>query len=312
MEQIKHMNKLTIGIPTYQRPAMLEKLVHSIFACRLDSQLIQQIDVLIVDNDADKTAEETVKSFLENPNPNFQVHYSNFPIKGLSNVRNEIIRQAMDLEPDYIVFIDDDEYVTTDWLLELLKTVINNKGDFALGPVVPEFEKKVPPAIAQWFTYYPFPDQKALDFIDSGNLIMRTQFLKDQQLLFDGRFNTLGAEDSYFGVTALKKGATVFWAKKAIAYENIPEKRSTLNWLIKRRFRGANTYTYIIFIEKKYGQVAKKILVNFIYLLVGLAALVLTPFPFKYRYYGVLKIAESLGSFAGLLNIRFHEYLKGR
>lgn len=291
---------------------MLEKLLQSIFSCRIDPALIQKVDIVIVDNDAEKTAESTVVRLLSECPPSFQMHYYDFPIKGLSNVRNEIINRALGKNPDFIVFVDDDEYVVEDWLLAHVSTIVRNNGDFAMGPVIPEFENKVSPDISRWFGHYTFEDQRSLDFMDSGNLIMRTKFIKDTKLRFDSRFNTLGAEDSFFGVSALKKGASIFFAKGAIAYETIPAKRATLAWLLKRKFRGANTYTYIIFLEKKYFQVFKKILVNFVYLLIGVLSLVLVPIRFNYRYFGVLKLAESLGGFAGLFNIRFHEYLKGR
>jgi succinoglycan biosynthesis protein ExoM len=308
------MYKITIGIPTYQRPVMLEKLLNSIFACTVDTKLVADINIVVMDNDKDRTAEGTVRKMALSSPSAYSLHYFNCPLKGLANVRNEIIHQSLQLKPDYILFIDDDQFVAPEWLNEIVACVVQTKGDFVFGPVIPKFEAIVPPEIAHWFSYYSFPDQSTMDFIDGGgNLIMRSQFLEEQSLRFDNRFNTLGAEDSYFGVVALKKGATIFWTKKAIAYENIPAKRSTLEWLIKRKFRGANSYTYILFLEKQYGRIAKKIAINVVYLLVGLCALVLTPFKhFKYRYYGVIKLAESFGGFAALLNIRFNEYSKGR
>lgn len=306
------MYKITIGIPTYKRPAMLDKLLKSIFASNLDPALIKQLDIIIVDNDVEKTGEPTTAKWAKETRPAFGLHYFNCPSKGLSNVRNEIIEQALLLEPDYIVGMDDDQYVPPTWLNELIATIVNNLGDFALGPVIPIFETFVSPAIAQWFGYATIEDQKKVDFLETANLVMRAQFLKDHQLRFDTRFNTLGAEDTYFGVSAVKKEANIFWAAKAFVYETIPAKRATLQWLIKRKFRVANTYTYIMLLEKRYARVLKKILVNVAYLCVGALAIVLTPIGFKYRYFGVLKIAESFGGFAGLLNIKFHEYSTGR
>lgn len=306
------MYKITIGIPTYKRPAMLDKLLQSIFTSHLDPALIKQVDLIIIDNDVEKTGEQITASWSKNAAAPFCVHYFNCPAKGLSNVRNEIINKALQLDPDYMVSVDDDQYVTSTWLNELIATIINKHGDFALGPVIPIFENFVSPAIAQWFWHQKIEDQKKVSFLETANLVMRAQFIKDHQLRFDTRFNSLGAEDTYFGISALKKDANIFWAAKAVVYETIPAKRATLQWLIKRKFRVANTYTYIMLLEKRYAQVLKKILVNFLYLIVGALAMVLTPIGFKYRYFGVLKIAESFGGFAGLLNIKFHEYSTGR
>ncbi len=291
---------------------MLDKLLQSIYNSHLDQTLIKQVDIIIVDNDAEKTGEQTTTKWVKKTKPGFGLHYFNCPSKGLSNVRNEIIEQALLLEPDYIVGIDDDQYVTPNWLNELIATIVNKHGDFALGPVIPIFESFVSPEIAQWFGQETIEDQKKVDFLETANLVMRAQFLRDHQLRFDTRFNTLGAEDTYFGVSAVKKGANIFWSAKAIVYETIPAHRATLQWLIKRRFRVANTYTYIMLLEKRYSRVLKKILVNVAYLCVGALAIVLTPIGFKYRYFGVLKIAESFGGFAGLVNIKFHEYSTGR
>lgn len=58
---------------------------------------------------------------------------------------------------------------------------------------------------------------------------MCSKFLKDHQLQFDPRFNTTGAEDSYFGISVLKKEGIIRWAGNAVAYETIPEKEPLLN-----------------------------------------------------------------------------------
>ena len=86
------MYKLTIGIPSYQRPAMLEKLVRSIFSCNIDHYLIAHLDIVVMDNDVDRSAEPVIKSLIaSNTNEFYHLHYFNYPEKGLSNVRNEII-----------------------------------------------------------------------------------------------------------------------------------------------------------------------------------------------------------------------------
>lgn len=304
------MYKLTIGIPTYKRPIMLEKLLHSILSSHVDSSLLSYIDIVVVDNDAERTAEAVVAHWINNhPDSFFHLHYFNYPIKGLANVRNEILKRALILEPDYIAFIDDDEYACPDWMNELTFTIVNNQADIVVGPVLPIFEQETSPAISSAFYFFRYNDQEAIDFMYSGNVIMRARFLIDQQLIFDARFNTLGAEDTFFGVTALKKGAKIFWSNKAVAYEVVPEKRAKLSWLIKRKFRLANTYMYILLIEKQYGKIIKKVLVSFFFLFVGTLALILTPMGIKHRFFGILKISESLGALAKLFNINYQEYL---
>lgn len=137
---------------------------------------------------------------------------------------------------------------------------------------------------------------------------MCSKFLKDNQLEFDPRFNTTGAEDSYFGISVLRQGGIIRWAANAVAYETIPEKRTTLKWLLKRRYNGANTYMFTMMLEKCHKKIIKKLVVSFINFPLGFFCLIGLPFKFKYRYFGLLKIAEGLGGFAGLMNIKFHAY----
>jgi succinoglycan biosynthesis protein ExoM len=279
----------------------------------LDTALIDNIDILVIDNDVAKSAETTIAHLIEEGHNSFNLHYHNYPIKGLVNVRNELIRRALEYCPDFLAFIDDDEFASTDWLNELIKTLVTNHANLAVGPVRPVFEKEVSNSIAHWFTQKSHPNQCNVEFIQTGNMIVRAQFLLDNPMMrFDQRFNTTGAEDSYFGVMALKMGVKIWWAQNAKAYETIPEKRATISWLLKRNYRGAITYTFIILLEKQYLNILKKIFVNCLYLALGITTLILTPIKFRYRYYGPMKIAESIGGFAGLFNVKYHEYAKGR
>jgi len=153
------MNHLVIGIPTYKRPLMLKKLIESIYACDFDRDLIGKIDLVVVDNDIEKTAKQTCMEFNTHNRDGFKFHYHSYPKKGLTNVRNEILSRALSLEPKYIIFIDDDEYVTKDWLNQLVGTIISTNGDFVLGPVIPVFDHKAPSSIANWFWRPEFPDK---------------------------------------------------------------------------------------------------------------------------------------------------------
>ncbi len=306
------MYKIVIGIPTYKRPGMLKKLVISIIKGNIDRALIKDINILVVDNDIERTAEKVVEEISTGLSGILKLNYCNYPVKGLSNVRNELYKKALEFNPDFIVSLDDDEYPSPDWLNQLLLTVIANKGDIAVGPVFPEFENKVSPYISYWFRYHDLPDQQRTKVFETSNYIISTDFLLKHKLEFDNRFNSTGAEDSYFRVTILKKGAKIYWAREAKAFEAITEKRAKLKWLFMRNFRCAITYTYILKLEGKYSSLLKKSLISIVYFIAGLLALSAILFPVKWKYWGIIKISESLGGFAGLFNFKYHEYAKAR
>jgi len=291
---------------------MLKELILSIFENKIDKQLINNVYIIIVDNDIDKTAETIVNGINEGPVTPYKLLYFNHPLKGLSNVRNELLNKALLQNPDFIIFIDDDEFVTSYWLVELLKTIIKNDADAARGPVIAKFNNRISEYVSSFFEREKYPDNARVFSFKTGNLILRRKSLEKYNIWFDSRFNFTGSEDSFFGIQMMKKGATIYWAANAITYENIPAKRAKLKWLIKRSYNGALTYTCILKLEKNYLGLVKKTLINVAYLLSGLVTLIVIPFPFRKKYWGILKISESLGGFAGFIGIRFNEYAKDR
>jgi succinoglycan biosynthesis protein ExoM len=268
------MYNLIVCIPTYQRPLMLKDLILSIFENKIDKLLINDVSIIIVDNDKDKTAESIVNEIKEGFDRTYKLHYFNHPVKGLSNVRNELLNKALLQKPDFIIFIDDDEFVTPYWLIELLKTIINNNADAARGPVIAKFTNRISKYVSCFFEREEYPDNAQVFSFTTGNLILRRKSLEKYNVWFDNRFNYIGSEDSFFGIQMMKKGATIYWAANAIVFETIPTKRAKLRWLIKKTYNGAITFIYILKLEKNYFGLLKKTIINVVYFLSGSLALV--------------------------------------
>ncbi len=303
------MNRIVVGIPTYRRPLMLKKLINSLYACSINLDLIDSIRVIVIDNDDSGSAAAIIQELLHERPKNFDLDYVSFPLKGLSNVRNKILEEAFNFDPDFILSIDDDEYVVTNWFNEMINTAVVCKADVVLGPVVPDFEdKNLPAYVSKYFQRPVRKDQELLNELRTGNILLRTTFLIENNITFDERFNATGAEDTFFGIQVGKKLGKIHWAAHAIAFETISKERSTLDWLIKRTYRTAITYTYILTLEKSYGLLMKKFCVSVLYILMGILGLVFLPFRINNKYFGVLKIAEGLGGFAGLFSFKYNEY----
>jgi succinoglycan biosynthesis protein ExoM len=301
------MNNITICIPTYKRREMLSNLIISILNCTIDKTRINNITLIIVDNDPERSAETTVLGLQDNCNI-FTLKYFSYPVKGLANVRNELLRIAFTLYPDFIVFIDDDEFVSPDWLEELVGTIILNNCDMVMGPVVSIFDETVPISISRWIERPVHDNNSRMNFIRTGNLIIRARTLLEYNVWFDKRFNMTGGEDSYFGLKMISKGAVIYWAANAVAFETVPAGRANLPWLLRRYYNGANIFTRILRMERKYIKFLKKVVVSMLYLFVGGFSCIIILFPGDIRYWGILKIAEGLGGLAGSFNIKYHEY----
>ena len=138
------MYDVAVCIPTHQRPEMLKKTILSISQSNLTGSNIRKIDIIVVDNDAAGSAEKAVGELVDDIPEIYQLKYSIFPQKGLTNVRNELLRKALQLNPTHVVFIDDDEYASKDWLKELLGTLKRTNSDMAMGRIISVFNHEVP------------------------------------------------------------------------------------------------------------------------------------------------------------------------
>jgi glycosyltransferase involved in cell wall biosynthesis len=302
------MNNIAICIPTYKRQAMLKQLIVSIGQCDIDKSIINNINIVVVDNDADKTAEIVIRDLKAENNEVYGLHYYNYAVKGLANVRNELIVRALQFDPDFLVFIDDDEYVTVNWINELVKTVINNNADAARGPVLAKISNPVPKSVAKLLEREKHENNAQILLWTTGNLIVRRTSIEKYNVWFDKRFNSTGSEDTFFGIQMAKKGATIFWAANAVTYEVIPKKRTQLKWFIGRAYRGGGMYMFILKLEKDYLRIANKVLISFLYIFAGTLSTIMVLFPTKYKYWGVLKVSDGIGALAGLFNIHYREY----
>lgn len=287
---------------------MLEELISSILVCNTDRSLISGVTIIIVDNDELLSASSVTGSLIEDLKGSWVIRYSTFPEKGLANVRNELLRKAFELNPDFIVFVDDDEKVTQEWLNELVKTALRNHGDMVMGPVISLLAGRTSRYISCWIERPTFSNNAEMDFIRTGNLLINAVSLKQKNVWFDERFNFTGGEDSYFGKQMIKKGAKIYWAAKAVVHETVPEGRANIRWLIKRYYNGANIYTRILKLENQYFKLFKKILVSFVYIMIGFMASIVFFIPLRKKYWGLLRLSEGIGSVAGLLSIEYNEY----
>lgn len=302
------MHNVTICIPTYKRQLMLKKLVENIASSSNNNSDLNISKIIITDNDIEKSALSTVDELTTRFSGKLNISYIHCATKGLANVRNELLKEGLKTESDFIAFIDDDEYPDPEWLNKLLETSLKNDADLTTGPKIPVFESKVPEYIACWFKEHEHKNNERVNHIDTGNLLIRTRSLLKNKVWFDTDFNKTGGEDTYFGYEMLKRGSTIYWSGNAIVFETIPEHKSKIRWLFTKHYSFANIYTYIIKKDKDYSKLTKKFLVSLIYIVSGIISLVIIPFPVKYRYWGLLKISSGIGGLTALFGVRYKMY----
>jgi glycosyltransferase involved in cell wall biosynthesis len=189
-----------------------------------------------VDNDKDRSAEETVRNFKLQTE--VETNYDCEPEQNISLARNRAIRNA---RGNLIAFLDDDEYPGNDWLIQLYQALNRYKADGVLGPVLPEF----PPGAPGWLRQGKFFERRRLatgSIISerdarTGNVLFRRTLFRDGELWFDPAYGRTGGEDSDFFRRQSRLGRVFVWCDEAVVHETVPSGRWRLLFHMKKSFR---------------------------------------------------------------------------
>ena len=225
---------ISVCVCTYRRPDLLNAL--------LKKMLVQQtsnlftFSVVVIDNDHDETAKGTVRAFQDRAA--IEVKYYCEPLQNISLARNKAVKNAVG---DFFAFIDDDEFPSESWLLNLFNTIKKYNVDGILGPVSPYFESSPPDwilkgKICERKRYSTGTILKNYRDTRTGNVLLSRQIFNDDKNLFNPEFGRTGGEDVDFFRRMMGKGLIFMWCDEAIVYEIVPVERLTKYYYYKRAF----------------------------------------------------------------------------
>src|SRR5450755_1272078 len=126
-----------VCVCTYKRPQCLQRLLKELAA--QDTQGLFTFSIVVADNDELQSAKSAVFDFAAQGS--VPIKYCVEPQQGIALARNKAIENA---SGDFMALIDDDEFPTKDWLLNLLKTCEEYQVDGVLGPVKRHFDGEPP------------------------------------------------------------------------------------------------------------------------------------------------------------------------
>jgi succinoglycan biosynthesis protein ExoM len=127
----------TVVICTYNRPDMLSRAVASVRAQFLRPG--HAAEILVVDNSRDANAEAAVAALAVGYG--LTLRYKSLPRPNVSHARNAGVAEA---PSDYVVFLDDDEWVEPGWLDAMIDTAERTGADLVFGAVLPVFPDGTP------------------------------------------------------------------------------------------------------------------------------------------------------------------------
>jgi glycosyltransferase involved in cell wall biosynthesis len=153
--------------------------------------------------------------------------------------------------PDYIAVLDDDEYPDQNWLSEMIRVALQYGVDIVGGPVVPVFDRP-DHWLAKSGCYAPvrYATGRVPMVYGAGNMLIRRGVLEqylDEPFLHDFAFT--GGSDFDFFWRCRIDGRSFAWADRAEVFETMPPARTTIGYLLRRKFRNGTEATRL---ERKF------------------------------------------------------------
>jgi succinoglycan biosynthesis protein ExoM len=293
--------KVLIAIGTYNRPLMLQACIASLVGMSIPKGI--DLTVGIFDNDATRSAERTTES-LGHSLP-FGLIYTCVPQRGIPIVRNKALEHAF----DYLVFIDDDETVAADWLIQLIDFCRKNGGSIVVhGGVDSVCPQGAPSYLIPFFSRGSTrATGQTLKTCATDNVLIPTHLIRHHQIRFDVSRPLAGGTDSLFFDDLHARGITIVECAEARVTEHIPIERMTVRWLARRKFRAGIDVARR---KKKVRPIAEIVvsdLLKIIYFTVLTLALLLL-FDRPRAVGSWLKVCRASGSLAGLLGLKVDAY----
>jgi succinoglycan biosynthesis protein ExoM len=290
------MLNIAICICTRNRQEELQRLLNSIENLLIPDNT--NIRIVIVENELKSRSENIIKELSSKSK--FRISYYLETRQGLSYARNRSVKETHG--SDFCCFVDDDQIVAKDWLIELLKCQNEFNADGVYGSTPPVFSKKVPLYIEYCLTRKIYPYGTILNSAATGCLLLRKNYLELIDGPFDIRLNFIGGEDSYLTNLITKNGGVIRYNPNAIAYEIIPDNKATIKGIIKRTYIISNRSLFVELLKDSNFFKLKKSLRLGMRLCLGL--LIVIPFFLfgkTHKLEGLIKISNALGGFSFIL-----------
>lgn len=236
------MLNVTINICTYHRTELLEKCVRSIDCLTFPENW--QIQILIVDNACSQACKElTEKMRLTSQ---IRMHYFAESMLGIPFARNRACAESLALNADWIIFIDDDETASQNWLMAYGSALKKYKTNILTGPVKYIF----PENYERWLGNKGFsdiPDGTELKRAATNNVMFSSSILKalSSEQWFDEKMKLIGGSDSEFFTRLANSGEKIVFVKQAEVIEPVTANRLSMKWRLGRQFHSSIVRIYV-------------------------------------------------------------------
>ena len=239
--------KLAIGAITRRRPDAFARLLDS-FA-KMDHPEGCEMIFCFAENDDALSVEQITREFATRTGLPAEVRLE--PRKGIPLARNKVLDMALEAEADYLTFVDDDETVTKNWLVQLYGTARARALDLTGGPVshradaededLTTMQRGVLRHFRERLNRRADNRRGLAEAGDDGwvniytnNWCARLAFVRAHGIRFDETMRFTGGSDTRFSVEMKEAGARIGWAPEAYVEEYLPLYRLTPGYHYRR------------------------------------------------------------------------------
>ncbi|MCB5358426.1 glycosyltransferase [Vibrio lentus] len=291
------MKKATIGICTYFRHEAIKTLQSLI---DISLPLGWELNIVIADNSAEHEAKNRLEEFKRTSDLKFDIVHA--PSSNISIARNACLDFAQDIDSDVLVFIDDDEIVTSSWLCHLIEEYTASESQVVIGPVEPIYEE-TPPSWVEALRLHFKGKPKTLPILTapSCNTLIDMGTVKSLDLRFDLSLGQTGGEDNIFFKVITLNGGKISYAAEALVYEFIPSSRTRFDWFLTRKKSNGHTYARMLKMESKNSfDVIKEIIVASAKAFISLISATINLYSPIKRKYWLMRLMFHYGVVLGL------------
>ena len=318
--------KFTIALCTRNRPQMLTTCINSIKSLEIPPNC--KLHLVIVENNETPDCKHLVQDLMKS-SPQIGYTYCLEERLGLSMARNTSLESAIMSNPDWICFLDDDQFVERDWLISYHNIIQTNLADVYSGTVNYVLPNDIQPEdLPVWFKF-PFSNYEYQNLIiqesaGTGNTIAKASYFNGQpyEFRFDEKHQFTGAEDFELFKRISNSGGIIRHYSEAVANEIIALERISIKWMIKKEFsngnltgsgraiRYGNWSTSLYWFKTLYliREAIKRSFAGTLFLIWGIVIWPFSPRSIRYIVKGIRKIFWAFGLFLGFARIRFKLY----
>jgi GT2 family glycosyltransferase len=284
------MVAVAICVCTRKRPDGIVTLLESLGNMQVPPET--EVRVVVVENDSAPYTEETIKRVSKKST--LTIDYYLEKQAGISYARNRTVREAGKV--DFCCFVDDDQSVDKNWLVELLRCQeeFDTEGVWLTNP--PVFNKLVPYYVERFHLPEIYSYGEEVKQAYTNCLMLKKTWLDKIEGPFDVRLNFTGGEDCYLTKEVIAKGGSIRFTPYAKAHEIVPSDRTTLKYMMKRTSRTINTkFILQAMLDENFSKYS---LLPRLFLRLCNGLLLTVPyfmFSRTNKYLGLLKISDAVG-----------------